>query len=136
VADPRPRSVVLNIGGTLQDLASLYLWLDDAAKPDHLPASLLNQLHVALEEAAVNVAMHGELPDGDDKIRIEYLSDTKAVTLIIEDGGQAFDPVEAATVTTADIGGKGLILLRHYCKDIAYSRTAGRNRLTMRFPRG
>jgi anti-sigma regulatory factor (Ser/Thr protein kinase) len=140
VSEPDQRSVTLTIGTSHQDLATLYQWLDDAARPDALPAALLNRLHIALEEAVLNVAMHGELP-ADAKIAIEYLSAAATVTLAVTDSGKNFDPTaepspdRAATIATAEIGGKGLILLRHYCKDIFYRREAGRNQLTMRFPR-
>jgi anti-sigma regulatory factor (Ser/Thr protein kinase) len=133
--------VTLTIGTATQDLAKLYPWLDDAAKPDDLPAALLNRLHIALEEVVLNIVMHGNLPADDSKIAIEYLCGAETVTLAVTDSGETFDPTaepEAAPATniaTAEIGGKGLILLRHYCKDIFYRREAGRNQLTMRFPR-
>jgi anti-sigma regulatory factor (Ser/Thr protein kinase) len=141
VNEPDQRSVFLTIGTSHKDLATLYEWLDDAARPDALPAALLNRLHIALEEAVLNVAMHGDLPADDAKIAIEYLSAADSVTLAVTDSGKNFDPTaepspdRAATIATAEIGGKGLILLRHYCKDISYRREAGRNQLTMRFPR-
>ncbi len=133
--------MTLTIGTSNQDLATLYQWLDDAAQPDALSAALLNRLHIALEEVVLNIAMHGNLPAEDAKIRIEYLSTAETITLTVTDPGKTFDPTadpspdRAATLATAEIGGKGLILLRHYCKDISYRREAGRNQLTMRFPR-
>jgi anti-sigma regulatory factor (Ser/Thr protein kinase) len=102
---------------------------------------LLNRLHIALEEVVLNIAMHGNLPAEDAKIRIEYLSTAETISLAVTDPGETFDPTadpspdRAKNIATAEIGGKGLILLRHYCKDISYRRINNQNQLTLRFPR-
>jgi len=123
-----------------EDLARLYPWLDEAASAHGLGEPLLGRMHVALEEAVMNVAMHGLGLGGDGVITVRLRAEDTAVALVVEDAGPEFDPVAAPEVTRADslegvgAGGLGLRLLRHYCKDIAYQRDAGVNRLTMRFP--
>ena len=122
------------------DLARVYPWLDAMARTWRLPEAMRNGMHVALEEAVMNVATHGfDDPDAGDIVVRARLEDG-AVTLVVEDGGRAFNPAVAvsparpANLMDAPPGGLGLILLRHYCKDIGYERVDGGNRLTLRFP--
>jgi serine/threonine-protein kinase RsbW len=123
----------LEIGTGPQDLARLYLWLEEATKPYLLPPELLRAMHVALEEVVMNIVMHGQAEE-PMAIMAEFTPET--ASLCIEDSGPAFDPTAAPSrPATLEPGGAGLKLLRHYCQDIAYERRAGRNRLTLRFSR-
>lgn len=123
-----------------EDLARLYPWLDEAAAAAGVTEPLLGRMHVALEEAVMNVAMHGiGLGRRDEVITVRLLTDDGAVALVVEDAGPEFDPVAAPDVEKSvslegiGAGGLGLRLLRHYCKDMVYAREAGVNRLTLRF---
>ena len=136
----------LRIGNDPGSLASLYDWLDSAAKtaaPDMtLSAATLCAMHVALEEAVANVAMHAFPGSTQDGIVVSLLASAEAATLTIEDTGPPFDPTRphaassAASLEDAEPGGLGLRLLRHYCPDVGYERDGGRNRLTLRFVTG
>ena len=135
---------VLHISGAVEDLDHLYPWLDSAAEYLGVRGSVLHGMHVALEEAAMNIAMHGYGARDADEIQGEIgvrLQVTAGVaTLVLEDHGPPFDPSTAAlpalpsSLSQAEPGGRGLILLRHFCPDIRYERVDGRNRLTLRFP--
>jgi serine/threonine-protein kinase RsbW len=121
------------------DLARLYSWLDDAAKQFALPPKLLDGMHVALEEAVMNVAMHGYPGEAGGEIIVRLQVEAKAAILRVEDHGPPFDPVAAPETgkrpSLADhgSGGLGLKLLRHFCKDISYAREMDSNWLTLRF---
>jgi anti-sigma regulatory factor (Ser/Thr protein kinase) len=123
----------LNISGAAADLARLYPWLDEAASGDAIPDPVLSRMHIALEEAVMNVAMHGFSEDGGDRMTITYQCAPGLATLTISDPGPEFDPVTGQAAEDAEIGGKGLILLRHFCKDVTYRRVDGQNQLTLRF---
>ncbi len=123
----------LTISGAAADLARLYPWLDEAAGQDAIPDAVLQRLHVALEEAVVNVALHAFTGEGEEYMTITYQRDPGFATVTITDPGPEFDPVTGQAATDAEIGGKGLILLRHFCKDVSYRRVAGQNQLTLRF---
>jgi len=130
-------SAFLRITANADDLARLYPWLADQGATRELPKPILQRMHVALEEAVMNVAMHAYAP-GEIVIRLRTSAD--AASLIVEDSGPAFDPTIAPTrerpesLEAMPVGGLGLTLLRHYCADIGYERIAGCNRLTLRFP--
>lgn len=138
VSAPEEAPAVLRIAPADADLARLYPWLEDAAAT--LPPALRNGMHVALEEVVMNVAMHGFAPGQAGEITIRLCRAPDSAALVVEDSGHAFDPTAAAAPARATSleeavpGGLGLTLLRHYCRDIAYERVDGRNRLTLRFP--
>lgn len=105
-----------------------------------IEAALLSRMHVALEEAVANAALHG-FPAGRQgriTVRAERLADT--LVLEVEDDGVAFDPTTAESPPPArsldevQPGGWGLRLIRIFAGSIGYERRDGHNRLTMRFP--
>jgi serine/threonine-protein kinase RsbW len=141
VPGPDEASKSLRISGAQADLALVYPWLDDAVAPYGLSAQIRHAMHVALEEAVINVATHNLQPDSQAKIVVRFCIDQGRAVLVVEDAGLPFDPVlapekpPATSLSEAEPGGLGLKLLRHYCKDISYTRTDELNRLTLRFPR-
>jgi anti-sigma regulatory factor (Ser/Thr protein kinase) len=140
MATPEPAPALLRMTTDPADLARLYPWLDDAARPFALAPKLLNGMQVALEEAVMNVAMHGYQDDAAGEIIVRLRIEADAAILQVEDHGPPFDPVAAprtadpVTLEDNDAGGLGLKLLRHFCKDISYAREMDSNRLTLRFP--
>jgi anti-sigma regulatory factor (Ser/Thr protein kinase) len=132
-------AAVLRIGVALEDLGRLYPWLDGVAAAHRVPGPTLQKMHVALEEAVMNVAMHAYGPGASGEITVRLLASPDSAALVVEDAGPAFDPTaavarpRAASLEEAEPGGLGLTLLRHYCSDIGYERADDRNRLTLRF---
>jgi serine/threonine-protein kinase RsbW len=127
----------LQLTSAVTDLAQVYPWLDEAAAG--VEADVLSRIHVALEEAVVNAALHG-FPDGrvgHITLRVECLGDS--LVLQIEDDGIPFDPTTAAIRKPAtclddvDPGGWGLGLIRAFTTSFTYERRGGHNHLTMRF---
>jgi anti-sigma regulatory factor (Ser/Thr protein kinase) len=140
LSEPGDERATLRIGTAPGDLGRLYPWLDTQAEARHLPKTALAGMHVALEEAVMNVAMHAFAPGEPGEITVQLNTSPDAAALVVEDSGHPFDPTAApsperpATMSDARPGGLGLILLRHYCREISYARIGDRNRLTLRFP--
>ena len=129
----------LHLSAGIADLARVYPWLDQIAAG--IPPDLLARMHVVLEEAVANAALHG-FPDGSQgriTIRARHLP-TETV-LEIEDDGIAFDPTTASprararSLDEVEPGGWGLGLIRAYCQTVTYRRQSGRNHLTLHFAR-
>ncbi len=132
MAEPDEAPDTLRLTTAAADLARLYPWLDEAGARLGITNPLLGRMHVALEEAVMNIVMHGETPEGEQII--VRLSAGPALT--VEDAGREFDPVTAPEKKPPpgdEPGGLGLKLLRHYCQTLTYSRAGGRNILTMQF---
>jgi len=134
------RSAVLRIGTGQADVERVFPWLDEVAGPNQIPERLLYSMHVALEEAVMNVVLHGYAASEDGEVSIRFHASQGAAVLEVEDGGREFDPVtaelpsQAMSLTETKPGGLGLGLLRHHCPHLRYRREDGRNLLTLRFP--
>jgi serine/threonine-protein kinase RsbW len=132
-------AVILRMGITAADLARLYPWLDSVTAARGVPNAVVSRMHVALEEAVMNVAMHAYAPGEQGEITISLFISSETVLFVVEDTGPPFDPTTAqprapaSSLKEIEVGGLGLGLLRHYCSDIDYQRTDGRNRLALRF---
>lgn len=104
-----------------------------------MPNSVHHAMRVALEEAVMNAAMHGFPPNASGETTVRLLTSPEAAVIVVEDAGCAFDPSAApapkppASLPEVEPGGLGLLLLDHYCDDIAYERVGERNRLMLRF---
>ncbi len=127
----------LQLTSAVADLAQVYPWLDEAAAG--VEAANLARIHVALEEAVANAALHG-FPEGrvgHITLRAECLTDS--LVLQVEDDGVAFDPTavaarkRATSLDDVEPGGWGLGLIRAFATSVAYERRDDHNRLTMRF---
>ncbi|HKT52975.1 MAG TPA: ATP-binding protein [Caulobacteraceae bacterium] len=136
------REAVLELSSTLEDLGRLYPWLDEAATAADVPAALRPRMHVALEEAAANIAMHAYPAGETGPITVRLQMRPDAALLVVEDNGAAFDPTTAdlgerpKSLAEATPGGWGLDLIRHFCPAATYERRGESNRLTMSFPIG
>lgn len=118
-------------------LGALYPWLDSVAAG--VEPGLLARMHVVLEEAVANAALHG-FPDGRrGGIVVRFHRAADHLRLEIEDDGIPFDPSIAAprprpaSLETIEPGGWGLGLIRRYASRIDYRRQDGRNLLTLTF---
>jgi len=100
-------------------------------------------VELVFEEITANIIGHGA-PDGHELhvcVTLEACGDS--IVLTFEDNGVPFDPrrrsdpLPQKSLEEARIGGYGLMLVRRAARSNDYLRTAdGRNRLTVRLPRG
>ena len=105
---------------------SLKLTQEDAVK-----------LQLVVEELMTNTIRHG-LVDPDKEISIELIENDGAVKIQYCDQGTAFDPstYEAPAPEAQDPAGYGWILIRGFCRNIAYNRLCDINRTSLELPIG
>lgn len=135
IAPPANSGAVLHLVPDRADLARLYPWLDEAVAGAPIGETLLARMHVAVEEAVVNVALHGR----PSFITVNLAIEPHATRIDIEDDGIPFDPTTPAppAAPASDetaVGGWGLGLIRRFCPEISYVRDNAHNRLSLRFP--
>jgi anti-sigma regulatory factor (Ser/Thr protein kinase) len=125
----------LAIAAELGELVRVGAWAETLAKAWALPASTAFGLGLCLEEAVSNVINHGTAT----RLALTLEHSAGALTLTIEDQGQAFDPLAHArpalpdSIEAATIGGMGIHLMRQFARSLAYERRDGTNRLTVTF---
>jgi anti-sigma regulatory factor (Ser/Thr protein kinase) len=107
---------------------------------DTLPLDARARFSVELifEEVVANLVRHGCRSDGQTSLSLEIVLRDDAVQLTFLDDGTPFDPRErpdpapAQDLEHAQIGGRGLMLIRSVSKSLEYARTPeGQNRLTV-----
>lgn len=113
-------------------------WLETLSYRQGWPARTAFALTLCLDEALTNIVTHGG-QGSTTPVAIKLLAqqDANTVVLTISDTGPAFDPTQstppelATSVDEARIGGHGVRLMRHYLKDIQYSRNDRHNHLRL-----
>lgn len=111
-------------------------WIRTLARERDWPEAATFRFSLCMDEALSNILQHGYPADTvDGRIILTAFEDAHDLVLQITDDGKAFDPTAltpsplAESVSEAELGGHGLRLLRHYLKDLQYSRANGRNQL-------
>ena len=110
-----------------------------------VPPDVVFKFQLALDELLTNVVSYAFHPSEDDafeptvRVALE-ISDTR-VWALIEDNGQAFDPLREAPVPDVElpaddrvIGGLGIHLTKAFVETLSYERRDGWNRLTLAQP--
>jgi sigma-B regulation protein RsbU (phosphoserine phosphatase) len=116
-------------------------WIEDLAARLDLTADTTYALQLCLEEAVTNIVTHAFDAGSAHDLDLAVWRDAVALHAELSDDGRPFDPVAhelAATakdLASAQIGGLGIRLMRSFAQQIVYSRTGGRNRLTLSFAR-
>jgi serine/threonine-protein kinase RsbW len=94
-------------------------------------------LHLALEEAVVNVINHGYADGKLHTFTVELAAAERRVTVIVTDDAPAYDPLSRAEVDVTlpledrPIGGLGVHLVKKLMDSAHYERRDGRNILTL-----
>jgi serine/threonine-protein kinase RsbW len=139
-AKPAPRLILQS---RLDDMASLWPWVESLAIEYAIPADTLFGVHLCLEEAISNVIRHGYGGQPGSTITVDCASPAaRELVFTVEDQARPFDPVTVPLVedepasSPADYlrpGGRGILLLRKFAGTLAYERIGGVNRLTIGF---
>lgn len=135
-----PPADVLTLPPEADAIARATQWLDELAVHHQWSSKLKFALTLSVDETLTNILMHGFTGASDAAeqaryIRLEHTQREQTVEITVADNGRAFDPTSipppdaAASVEAAKIGGHGVQLMRHYLKQLSYSRVNGENRL-------
>ncbi len=130
----------LDLRNDLTELDRLGTFARAIGHDEGLDADQIFALELCLEEAVVNIIMHGGSQDqGGTHISVTLLSGTPGLTLCIEDDGRPFDPTAvsppaiATSLEDAPVGGMGIHFIRKLTAGMHYEHSAGRNRLILTF---
>lgn len=129
----------IELASTVAETGRLHGWLDGWLARSKLPEAVAHGLRLCLEEAVMNVVLHGYAPGQPGTIQVALRREGDGTVATITDGAPAFDPTaprpEPARRGLQDgpLGGRGLGLIRRYATRAEYERQDGRNVLTLRF---
>lgn len=130
----------LSIPNDVARLADVRETVAVAVGASGFPATLLNRLQIAVDEAVNNIIEHGfdQAKPGTRTIAIDIAADPDRIRIEIIDGGNSFDPRTAsdidiaAHVAAGRAGGLGVFLIRKIMDVVDYHCEVGKpNRLVM-----
>ena len=127
----------LHIKNELEQLTRLYEFLDLQASTYGLEEQLSMQIKLALEEVVTNVILYAYPDKKDQDIRIDMNYRDELLTIVITENGTAFNPLEMKEPDISlppeerPIGGLGIYLVKQLMTEVIYTRSSGKNILTM-----
>lgn len=127
--------IVKNDPAELPRLAEI---VSDFCGRNRLAAPFEQDLNLALEEAVINVMMHGYADRAEHDIAVILRLDPAGITVCVEDDGLPFNPLEApppnvnAPIGERRAGGLGIHMVRRLMDQLEYQRLGNKNILVMR----
>lgn len=125
------------ISNRLDELPRAVALVDELARRATLPAPVVADLQVALDEVLANLIQHGYADDRVHQIRVRLTADARRVQVEVEDDGRPFDPRTApapdrqSPLGARRPGGLGLHFVRALMSDVQYTSTGRGNRLVL-----
>ncbi len=131
----------LRVGARLENLRVIRRFVEEHARRAGFAGERLDDLILAVDEAATNIVMHGyQTPAGAELglIEVEVTFHDPAFSVMLRDQAPAFDPTATPIIddlpplTERGPGGLGIFLIRKTMDEFRYRRTAdGWNELTL-----
>jgi anti-sigma regulatory factor (Ser/Thr protein kinase) len=129
----------LKVKADVSELDQVLSFADTVLEEMDCPAKVQMQIDIAVEEIFVNIA-HYAYPDGEGEAVISIDSDkeAKSVSILFEDQGTPYDPLQNEdpdiTLSADDrpIGGLGIFMVKKSMDDVSYEYKDGKNRLTIK----
>jgi anti-sigma regulatory factor (Ser/Thr protein kinase) len=125
-----------------KDVAAIDSWVEHIAAQWGESQRTVFRTRLCIAELAANVLEHGGSRSGNDHIVVTLRHFGDGIGVEFLDSCAAFDPTgETVAENTASIGslapgGRGLLLLRAYAKDLSYGNDGARNRVTLKIDSG
>jgi len=127
----------IQLAAKLENLEPMLAFVEQGAKKLGFDANKLNRMHLASEEALVNVINYA-YPNKYGNIEITYeVKEDKRFVVEIVDWGIPFDPLSLpkpdveAPIEKRKVGGLGVYLIRTIMDEVSYRREQDRNILTL-----
>ena len=112
-------------------------FIDRVGQAYDLPPEPLTDLRIALDEVVTNIAKYAYAEEGRHEFTIRCEVREGRLQTVVEDGGVAFDPLNAPApdlslgLEQRPIGGLGVHFVKKLMSAVRYERVGARNRLTM-----
>lgn len=131
-------SVSFELRNNLSELATLCERMEGVGRTLSLSRRCLFELNLALDELFTNIISYGFADQAEHFIRVHISADHDALTVVLEDDGIAFNPVDRippaapCTLDECKVGGLGIHLVKNLMDEVRYERRGGSNVLTLK----
>ena len=123
---------------TAEEFRHASTWLADVAHQHDVPDEIIELLDLCLNEALANVLSHGGPASTTVPITLTFHNQIvdqseRLAAVCIEDSGGAFDPTTAGakprpqSLSKAELGGHGLVIIRAFADQLSYEYRGQRN---------
>ena len=76
---------------------------------------------LCLEEALVNAVVHGNASEPSRRVRVQFFAEGDTCTVRVYDEGKGFDPNKIEMADCAQLGGRGVCLIREFMEDVRFN---------------
>jgi serine/threonine-protein kinase RsbW len=131
---PAPAAVMeFTIPSVLSATRDVHKAIMDAVERCKYDEQSVFAIRLALEEALVNAAKHGNKLDPKKTVHVEAKVSGKSTEIVIEDQGKGFDrssvPDPCCTENLLKCSGRGILLMEAYMDKVQYTRGGRRLRM-------
>ena len=136
--DMKSHNYSFELKSDLGELETLCQHLNRFGEITGLSEACITDMNICLDEMFTNIVSYGFKDDLEHAISFTINLDNLEVTLIIEDDGIPFNPLEKKEPETPPdlidvrIGGLGIHIVRKLMDAISYKRECNKNKLTMK----
>jgi len=129
--------ISIRIRNELAELENVYQALARFSELHQLPADVSNAISLALDELITNIVTYGHQDQEEHSIEIHISLKRGQLTLIVEDDGTPFNPLDTDSPDTRSsleqrpIGGLGIHLVRNVMDEVVYNYRSQKNRLVL-----
>jgi len=122
----------------LSELTNLGEKLESVGSALGLSRRCLFEINLALDELFTNIISYGFQDQSEHFIRVSISTDCNVLTVVLEDDGMAFNPVDRIPpelprrLDECNVGGLGIHLVKNLMDEVAYQRCANTNVLTLK----
>ena len=122
----------------LSELETLCRHLKTFGQQTALSEALITDVNICLDELFTNIVCYGFKDKSEHITWFSLNLNNDELTVIIEDAGVAFNPIEKKDPEISDdlknvkIGGLGIHIVRKLMDDLHYERKNGKNKLTLK----
>jgi anti-sigma regulatory factor (Ser/Thr protein kinase) len=138
VADMVSHKYSFELKSDLSELETLCQHLNQFGHVTGLSEDCLTDVNICLDELFTNIVSYGFADELEHIIMFTLNVDNHVLTLIIEDEGVPFNPLEKkdpeipADLIDVRIGGLGIHIVKKLMDDISYKRKQSKNKLTLK----
>ena len=122
----------------LSELETLCQHLNTFGRDSGLSEACITDINICLDELFTNIVCYGFKDQLEHMTRFLMYLNEDDLTIVIEDEGVAFNPLEKQDPQIPDdlkdvkIGGLGIHIVRKLMDEIHYQRKDGKNKLTLK----
>jgi anti-sigma regulatory factor (Ser/Thr protein kinase) len=130
-----PSELSFTLHNQRSEIARMFALLEAFCESHQVSADDMFNVRLVLDEAVINVIVHGFEDTADHHIHVRMKLDSGILAIHIDDDGIAYNPLEAPhprfdlPIEERRIGGLGVHIMKTLARSVEYRRQGDRNNL-------